>query len=93
MKIKDAQLGKLAHLIANHLDGQRLVKIKSSKQAVIGKIEEILLANAREEDAIVEQTRKMLEAHRDKIASGEVDYQKMFNMIKKQIMKDKDFIP
>lgn len=92
MKIKDEQFNKLAYLIADYLDGQRLAKIKSSKQAVIGKIESILLVNAREEETINEQARKMLEAHRDKIASGEVDYQKMFSMIKRQICKDKNFI-
>ncbi len=42
--------------------------------------------------AIEEEVKRLMEQYRDQIASGSIDPQKAYMMIKKQVAKDKKFI-
>ena len=92
MKLKQEQIAKLTRIIYNHLTQQNLIKIRSSEKDVLEIIEGILLADARIEDEIEREAKKTMEKFRSQIESGEIDYQKMYAMVKKQLIKDKKFI-
>lgn len=92
MKLKQDQIGKLAHLIYEALSQDGQIKILSSQDSVLNKIEGILLADAQKEEEIEREARKMMDQFKAKIEAGDIDYHKMYSMVKKQLMKDKKFI-
>jgi len=92
MKLKPEQIKKLSRIIYNKLVQEQLLTVLSSDAIIIDKIEKILLADAHIEEDIEAEAKKMMEKYRSQVESGEIDYHKMYTMIKKQIMKEKKFI-
>lgn len=92
MKIKEEQLQKLAELIYEKLAKDKLITILSDRQTIVDKAAGILIADAKKEQEINDEAEAMMDKFKKQVESGEVDYQKMFQMIKKQLIKDKNFI-
>lgn len=93
MKLKPEQLENLANSIFAELSAKKLIKVLSSPQSVVKKMEAVLLADAHKEEEIENEARKMMSKFESQIQSGEIDYHKMYTMVKKQLMKDKKFTP
>lgn len=93
MKVKTEQLENIAQSIFAELAAKKMIRVLSSPQSVINKIEAILLADAHKEEEIENEARKMMTKFEAQIQSGEIDYHKMYTMVKKQLMKDKKFTP
>ena len=93
MKLKPEQLAGLAQAIFTELSTKKLIRVLSSPSSAINKIETILLADAHKEEEIENEAKKMMTKFEAQIQSGEIDYHKMYTMVKKQLMKDKKFVP
>lgn len=91
--MKPEQLGNLAQSIFAELSSKKMIRVLSSPQSVVKKIESILLTDAHKEEEIENEARKMMTKFEPQIQSGEIDSHKMYTMVKKQLMKDKKFIP
>lgn len=92
MKVKPEQLQKLARTIYNDLTKANLITVHSSDTAVVEKIAGVLLSDAKMEDDIEKQAKTMMDQYKTQVQSGQIDYHKMYSMIKKQLIKDKKFI-
>lgn len=92
MKLKPQTITKLARSIYAKLVDKKLITILSSDKKVFEKIESIILADAKAEEDIDGQAKKMMETFRAQIESGEIEYNKMYVMIKKQLCKEKKFV-
>ena len=92
MRLKKEQVDKISHLVVKALQGKKLATFKVSEGKILTKIFEIIAKNLEEENKIDEQVRKLMEQYQSQIASGQLDRQKVFQMIKKQLVKEKNFI-
>lgn len=77
--------------ILQTLTTRQLVILKKSEPEVLKKMEEIFLADLKVEDDINREAEKILEAYAAKMGD-KIDRQKMFLMIKKQLIKDKNVV-
>jgi hypothetical protein len=93
MKLKPQQIKKLTRSVYEKLTQKKLIQILSTEKAVLDKIESIIMADAKKEEEIETLTKKMMEKFEPQVESGEIDYHKMYGMVKKQIMKEKKFTP
>ncbi len=93
MKLMPEQIQKLAQMLFLELSQNKMIEVISSESAVRAKIASIIQKDADLEAQIEKQAKDMMTAYQQKVTSGEIDYQKMYTMIKKQIMKDKGFTP
>ena len=93
MKLKPELIKKLTQLILDDLHKKKHIKLSSSEKKVFRQIETTLLADAQLEDDLGLLAKKTMEQFRKQVESGEIDYHKMFQMVKKQLMKEKKFIP
>ena len=84
------------HQISNNLSEQLFLKEMLSgafSKAQIGvKIEEIITDELMVEDRLNEEVRELLKAYESQIERGQVDYQKMFLMIKRKLAKERGVI-
>lgn len=92
MRLKKEEIAALAQLILKNLKGKGLVQPRVTEGAITSRIESVIFTNLEEEAAIEEEVKKIMEQHRSRIASGSVDPQKAYMMIKKQVAKDRKFI-
>ncbi len=77
--------------ILQTLKTRQLVILKKSEPEVLKKMEEIFTADLKVEDDINREAEKLLEAYTAKMGD-KIDRQKMFQMIKKQLIKDKNVV-
>ncbi len=90
MKIKPEQVDRLADRLLKNCRAKDLIILKTDEGAVRKRIAQIITQNFREEEAIEEEARKML----DNLAgqTKTMDQHKMFLMIKKKLAEKKGFI-
>lgn len=93
MKLKVNQIKKISRLVFEKLTQKKMITILSSEKKIIDKIESIILTDAKREEEIETLAKKMMEKFEAQVQSGEIDYHKMYGMVKKQIMKEKKFVP
>jgi hypothetical protein len=93
MKLKPQQIKKLSRLVYEKLSQKKLITILSSEKKILDKIESVILTDAKKEEEIEALTKKTMEKFERQVESGEIDYHKMYGMVKKQIMKEKKFTP
>ena len=91
MKLKREEIHKIAELMLKNLSAQSLITTKANDK-VVERIETLILRNLEEEMAIEEEVKKLMEQYRSQIASGAIDTQKAYMMIKKQVAKERKFI-
>lgn len=77
--------------ILQTLKTRQLVILKKSEPEVLKKMEEIFVADLKVEDDINREAERLLEEYTAKMGD-KIDRQKMFQMIKKQLIKDKNVV-
>ncbi len=92
MKLSKERVASLATAIVDTLLKEGLITVSSKKESLIGKIESTILDDLQIEDRLNIEIRGMLKGYEREIEKGEVDYQKMFQMVKKQLVRDRNLI-
>ena len=92
MKLRREEIAKLAGLILKNLKDKSLITLLVSENEIFAKIESVIQKNLEQEVAIEDEVKKIMEQYRSQIASGSIDPQKAYMMIKKQVAKDRKFI-
>lgn len=89
MRLKAPQIQKLASLIWRSLRDTRKVTVLSSDEKALICISGIILADINAAEDIDKTAKKIIEKQRARIESGEIDYNTMFQMVKKQLIKER----
>jgi len=90
MKIKADQLDQIASLLMSNYQKKELMVAKASESAIKKQIGEVIAKNFAEEEAIEEETRKMLASVAQ--VSRDMDPYKMFLLAKQKLAAKKGFI-
>ena len=91
MRLKEFQVKQICQKVLLTLRSKQLVNFKKSETEVLAKMEEIFLRDLRVEDDINREAEKLLEQYARQMGD-KIDRQKMFQLIKKQLIKDKNAI-
>lgn len=91
MRLKPFQVKMVSQKILQTLKTRQLVILKKSEPEVLKKMEEIFVADLKVEDDINREAERLLEEYTAKMGD-KIDRQKMFQMIKKQLIKDKNVV-
>jgi len=92
MRLKKDQVEKASRLILNALKEKGKTTFKVSEDKIYLKILEVFLGDLQAEDKLDADVKKIMEQYRAQIASGQVDSQKVFQMIKKQLIKERNLV-
>lgn len=92
MKLKKEEITKLSLRILKGLKEHGLIIPKAPEDKIQSRIELAIYKNVEEEALIEEQVKKIMEQYRSQIASGSIDPQKAYTMIKKQVAKERKFV-
>lgn len=91
MKLSEKQIKKLSKLVYDKLSEKKLIELIASPTDVVNRIELVIKADLHLEEEIEKQAKKTMEQFKTQVESGEIDYHKMYTMVKKQLMKEKGF--
>ncbi len=91
MRLKEPQVKLICQKILDALRGKQLMHLKKNEGECLNKLIEIFVKELKVEDEINREAERLLEQY-TRSAGTTIDREKMFQMIKKQLVKDKGAI-
>ncbi|NBX93289.1 MAG: DUF507 family protein [Proteobacteria bacterium] len=91
MRLSEFQVKQVCQKILLGLKAKQLIQLKKPAQEVLAKMQEIFIKDLKVEDDINREAEKILAQYEAQMGD-KIDRQKMFQMIKKQLVKDKGVI-
>jgi len=91
MRLSEFQVKYLCQKVLLDLKNKKLVHLKKPEGEILAKMQEIFIKDLKVEDAINREAEKILSQYEAQMGD-KIDRQKMFQMIKKQLIKDKGAI-
>jgi len=91
MRLSEFQVKILCQKVLVTLKTQKLIQFKKPENEVLAKMQEIFIKDLKVEDEINKEAEKILAQYTAQMGD-KIDRQKMFQMIKKQLIKDKGVI-
>lgn len=92
MRLKLNEIERLSRRIIETLNDKKLFVPKVALPKLIQRIQEVVLKNMEEEEAIDRQVAQTMTQFEEQIRRGEVEHHRMLQMVKKQIAKEKKFV-
>lgn len=91
MRLKEPQIKHLCQKVLLTLRAKQLIILKKPESAILTRMEEIFQKDLRVEQDIDREAKRLLEEYAEK-AGPNIDRQKMFTLIKKQLVKDRNAV-
>lgn len=82
----------LAKNVVNHLLSQKMIKPLIPKEKLISNIEQELNDEGSVEDRLNAEVREIMKAYSEQIDKGEADYNRLFQMVKQKLAKERGII-
>ena len=92
MKLSKERIAHMAESLAQRLTQQKVVAPSGSHQAMVETLGHAITEELAVEDKLIVDVRTLMKKYEAEIDRGQVDYQKMFLMVKKQLAKDRGII-
>lgn len=92
MKLNKEEVGIICKRIMDRFISEGVVEIKAKKADALKKMSELFIEELMVENRLNEKVLKIMEQYKKEIEKGKIDYQKMFEMIKKQLIKERGLI-
>jgi hypothetical protein len=91
MRLSEFQVKYLCQKVLLGLKSKKLIVLKKSEMDVLDKMQELFIQDLKVEDTINREAEKILAQYEAQMGD-KIDRQKMFQMIKKQLIKDKGVV-
>ena len=92
MKLSKERIAHIAESLAQRLTQQKLVMLSGSHHALVETLGHAITEELSVEDKLNAEVRILMKKYEAEIEKGQVDYQKMFLMVKKQLAKERGVI-
>ncbi len=91
MRLKPLQINQICQKVLLTLRSKQLIHLKKPEGEILAKMEGIFVNDLKVEDEINREAEKILEQYTRQMGD-KIDRQKMFQLIKKQLIKDKNVV-
>ncbi len=92
MRVTEERMGLLATAIVECLQEQGLLKVSGSKERLIEAVRKAIKDELLVEDRLHAEIRALLQRYEAEFQSGRSDYQRMFEMVKNKLVKDRGLV-
>lgn len=94
MKLSKERIVSLSKTLVNRLTRDQYIQIQIKRDAiaVMDTLKRIITDELMVEDRLNEEVRQILKVYEAQIDKGNLDYRTMFQMTKKQLVKDRGII-
>lgn len=92
MKLSKERVAHMAESLAQRLVQEKLVQLTGSHKALVETLDHAITGELMVEEKLNEDVRKLMKKYEAEIDKGQVDYQKMFLMVKKQLAKERGIV-
>lgn len=92
MRLSKERVRHIAESVANKLQQEGHVELVGDRKALVEALNEAVTDELSIEDRLNAEVRQLLKAYEKQIEQGQVDYQKMFLMIKQKLVRERGLI-
>ena len=92
MRLRREMIEYLSRKIVETLVEKEMIELETDKEKLQGRINQLITEDLLVEDKLNEEVRELLRKHMEEVYKGDVDYSKMFNMIKNKLVKERGLI-
>jgi hypothetical protein len=92
MRMSRGRIEVMAKSAVQRLLAQRAIAAPGIEEALTARVVEVIEREFALEDQLNLDARELMRQYQRQIESGQVDYQRMFTMIKRQLAKDRGVI-
>ena len=92
MRLTTTQIETISRLILSRLKERDLIIFKEDEETVYKRIIRAITEDLRAEDQLDREVEAILEKHSGSLEEDEIDYRKMFSMIKGKLVRERELI-
>ena len=92
MKLSTERVKHIADSLVSRLQTEEVLELIGTRQAVVEALDHAITEELSVEDRLNTEIRTLMKAYSVEIERGNVDYQKMFTMIKKKLVQERGLI-
>lgn len=92
MRLSKERVRHMAETLAGRLVQDGHVVLTGTHKALVEALDQVVTEELSIEDRLNSEVRQLLKAYEREIESGQVDYQKMFTMIKQKLVRERGLI-
>ena len=92
MRLRKKLIDYVAQTVATSLLDKELLTLDGSEETLTAEIRRLITEDLLVEDRLNEEVKNILRAHTSEIDRGNIDYARMFAMVKKQLVKERGLI-
>jgi uncharacterized protein len=92
MRLRRKLIDYVAKTISDSLIEKDLVMVEGTSETLMAEIRRLVIEDLLVEDRLNEEVKEILRAHTNEIDRDNIDYSRMFAMIKRQLVKERGLI-
>lgn len=92
MRLRRKIIEYVAKTVTDHLLEEEMLGLEGSPEALKAEIARLITEDLMVEDRLNDEVKELLRAHQSEIDRGNVDYSRMFNMVKRKLVHERGLI-
>ncbi len=92
MRISKERVLAISRSLVENLLKEGLITYQAKKELLVSKIESTAIDELQVEDRLNAEVKEIMKRYEKEMEAKGTDYQKMFQMVKKQLIKERDLI-
>lgn len=92
MRLRKKMIDHIAKTVTDRLLAQKLLAVDGTRATVMAEVSRLITADLMVEDRLNEEVKELLRAHTAEIERGNIDYARMFTMVKRKLVQERGLI-
>ena len=92
MRLRKKVIDHIAKTVTDRLLDQALLTVDGPRETVMAEVSRLITADLMIEDRLNEEVKELLRAHTAEIERGNIDYARMFTMVKRKLVQERGLI-
>jgi hypothetical protein len=92
MRLSRGRIEMMAKAVVERLLTRRAIAAPGVEEALSARVVEVIERELALEEQLNQDARALMQQYQRQIASGQIDYQRMFTMIKRQLAKERGVV-
>lgn len=92
MRLSKERVRHMAESLTGRLQQEGYIELVGDRKSVVDALDHAITDELSVEDRVNAEVRQMLKIYEKQIEQGQVDYQKMFQMVKQKLVRERGII-
>ncbi len=92
MRLSKERVRHMAESLTSRLQEEGHIELIGERKGIVEVLEQAITTELSVEDRVNAEVRQLLKAYEEQIDRGQVDYQKMFQMVKQKLVRERGII-